>query len=105
MPEDDVTVIVEIGDKKMGDKKMTEGFNQIAEQMAQQLHNSNRRLDDVAERFQTSMSFTEARSNQQWQTGSTMLFPIIQNQIEKGDIAGDALRKKVAENSNPSTQG
>ena len=78
---------------------------QIKQQMAQQLHNSNRRLDDVAERFQTTMAFTEARSNQQWQTGSTMLFPLTQNIIEKGDIASDALRKKVAENSNPNTQG
>lgn len=78
---------------------------QIKQQMAQQLHNSNRRLDDVAERFQTSMAFTEARADQQWQTGSTMLFPITQNLIEKGDIAADALRKKVAENSNPVTQG
>ena len=78
---------------------------QISQQMAQQLHNSNRRLDDVAERFQTSMAFTEARANQQWQTGSTMLFPLTQNIIEKGDMAGEALRKKVAENSAPSTQG
>ena len=88
---------IEIGEKKMDE--------QIKQQMAQQLHNSNRRLDDVAERFQTSMAFTEARANQQWQTGSTMLFPITQNMIEKGDIASDALRKKVAENANPNTQG
>ena len=78
---------------------------QLKNQMAAQLHNSNRRLDDVAERFQTTMAFTEARSNQQWQTGSTMLFPLTQNIIEKGDIAGEALRKKVSENSAPSTQG
>lgn len=78
---------------------------QIKQQMAHQLHNSNRRLDDVAERFQTSMAFTEARSNQQWQTGAMMLFPILQNQIEEGDIAMAALRKKVAENANPNTQG
>jgi argininosuccinate synthase len=98
VPDDvDVTVIVEIGDEDMDD--------QIKQQMAQQLHNSNRRLDDVAERFQTTMSFTEARANQQWQTGSTMLFPLTQNIIEKGDIAADALRKKVAENSAPNTQG
>ena len=99
MPVNNVTVIVEIGENEMAET------TQIEQQMAQQLHNSNRRLDDVAERFQTSMAFTEARANQQFQTGSTMLFPIIQNQIEKGDIAGDALRKKVAENSNPNTQG
>lgn len=98
MPENDVTVVVEIGETMpMND--------QIKAQMEQHIHMSGRRLDDVAERYQTSMAFTEARSNQQWQTGSTMLFPIIQNQIEKGDIAGDALRKKVAENSNPNTQG
>jgi hypothetical protein len=78
---------------------------QIKAQMATQLHNSNRRLDDVAERFQTSMAFTEEKSNQQWQTGSMMLFPILQNQIEKSDLAQDALRKKIAENANPSTQG
>ena len=98
MPADEVTVTIEIGDTM----SMSE---QIKEQMAQQLHNSNRRLDDVAERFQTSMAFTEARANQQWQTGSTMLFPITQNIIEKSDIAGEALRKTVAENSTPSTQG
>jgi len=92
---DDVTVIVEL--EKMED--------QIKAQMATQMHNSNRRLDDVAERFQTTMAFTEGRSNQQWQTGSTMLFPLTQNIIEKTDIAQEALRKKVAENSNPSTQG
>ncbi len=97
MPPDDLEITIEIGEDKMDE--------QIKQQMAQQLHNSNRRLDDVAERFQTSMSFTEARANQQWQTGSTMLFPITQNLIEKGDIAADALRKKVAENSSPSTQG
>lgn len=78
---------------------------QIKQQMAHQLHNLNRQLDDVGARFHTSMSFTEARANQQWQTGSTMLFPLTQNIIEKGDIAGEALRKKVAENSSPSTQG
>ena len=83
----------------------TEIDPQINKQMSHQLHNSNRRLDDIAERFHSTMAFTEARSNQQWQTGSSMLFPILQNQIEQGDIAGDALRKKVAENSNPSTQG
>jgi len=94
---DDVTVIVEIGEERMDE--------QIKQQMAQQLHNSNRRLDDVAERFQTSMAFTEARADQQWQTGSSMLFPLTQNIIEKGDIASDALRKKVAENSRPNTQG
>jgi hypothetical protein len=94
---DDVTVIVEIGEERMDE--------QIKQQMAQQLHNSNRRLDDVAERFQTSMAFTEARADQQWQTGSSMLFPLTQNIIEKGDIASDALRKKVAENSSPNTQG
>ena len=102
MPED-VTVILEIQEDEMSKEGESQMDEQIKAQMGQQLHNSNRRLDDVAERFQTSMAFTEARSDQQWQTGSTMLFPIIQNQIEKGDIAGDALRKKVAENSNPST--
>lgn len=79
--------------------------DQIKNQMATQMHNSNRRLDDVAERFQTTMAFTEARSNQQWQTGSMILFPLIQNEAEKSDLAQDALRKKIAENSNPSTQG
>ena len=92
-----ITVTIEVGEKKMDE--------QISQQMAQQLHNSNRRLDDVAERFQTTMAFTEARSNQQWQTGSTMLFPLTQNIIEQDDMATQAMRKKTAENANPSTQG
>lgn len=93
--------IIELGDDDMADDLSTD----ISKQRRVSFHNHNRRLDDVAERFQTTTAFTEAKSNQQWQTGMAMLFPITQNIIEKQDLAGEALRKKVAENSNPPTKG